>query len=296
MSGRDTTNNLDVVVRFHDLERVLELSRCIFSLACQSYAPISIILCVQRFSSDQISALRTSLELIARFNSGLRLKISNFDDTGIADARSHLLNLGINDAKSRYLAFLDYDDVIFPNGYESLIGELTTSDAAIAFGGIVLKRVSVTPHCMIAVRKERAFQGAGLVQLFNDNFCPIHSFVIDRHKIDVADLHFEPSLVRCEDYDLLLRLCAKYQSSFALKDRIVGEYYYKDDGSNTNLAAGGLGAVPGNLEAWEGAREFLARRKQTTRLSDTVLAQLGLGGPDSPGTIEEFLRRSNPLT
>ena len=71
-----------------------------------------------------------------------------------------------------------------------------------------------------------------MIDLFRANFCPLHSYVLDRSRIDPWDLAFDPTLSWEEDYDLLLRICAKYPSDFSLVTTQIGEYYFKTDDSN----------------------------------------------------------------
>ena len=47
---------IDTIVRFHDVGRLPELTRCIFSLTGQTYRPLRIILCLQRFSEKDVAA------------------------------------------------------------------------------------------------------------------------------------------------------------------------------------------------------------------------------------------------
>lgn len=180
LNNIDYTERLDVVVRFHSIKRFNELARCIFSLVCQEHLPLTIKLCTQRFSKEEIEFVRAALKTTIAINPSISLDVLNYTGTQVLDARSLLINLGIQDAKGRYLSFLDYDDVIFPQGYSLLINELRKTQAAVAFGGIELKRVHITENCLISTDKENPFKGEGLLDLFRDNFCPIHSFVIDK--------------------------------------------------------------------------------------------------------------------
>lgn len=53
------------------------------------------------------------------------------------------------------------------------------------------------------------YKGDGLLALLRQNFCPIHSFVLDRSKVDPEDLYFDQTMWRDEDYDFLIRICAR---------------------------------------------------------------------------------------
>ena len=49
--------------------------------------------------------------------SGAALHVLNRSDPLPADARAALLNLGSRRRTGRYVAFLDYDDLIYPEGW-----------------------------------------------------------------------------------------------------------------------------------------------------------------------------------
>ncbi|MDP1080574.1 hypothetical protein Q6298_28070, partial [Klebsiella pneumoniae] len=49
---------LDVIIRVHDSSRLFELDRAIFSLVNQQFAPIQPVIVMQRFSSDEVEAVR----------------------------------------------------------------------------------------------------------------------------------------------------------------------------------------------------------------------------------------------
>ena len=268
----------------------MELSRCLFSLICNEYRDIRIIICAQRFTMQQLNELRVNVERIIGANNNIEVVIANFDDSYQIDARSCLLNMGINSAIGRYIAFLDYDDVIYPGAYVDLINELRHSNSLIAFGRIAVKGVAAYEKLHITLTKEFPFNGRNCIDLFKENFCPIHSYVLDRAGIYDYDLRFEECLTRCEDYDFLLRICSKYKSSFTLIDKIIGEYYYKNDGSNTTLAAN---SSEENRLSWAIAREFLNSRRKLTGISIAVQDELGIC-PQSPSlTIADFLKTLN---
>ena len=282
-------NGLDVVVRFHDNRRVNELQRCIFSLVGQTYRPLHINLMVQRFTSEAVDATKRALAQLLAIHDAPGLSVLNWEHAEPIDARSVLLNLGISSARGRYLAVLDYDDVLYPEAYELLVTQLKKSDAAIGFGGICVKRVGIHETFLYAREIIKPFVGASLRELFMSNFCPIHSFVVDRWHVPDQFLFFEPFITMQEDYDFLLRLCAQFPSDFTLLKADIGEYYYKDDGSNTVPTEGG---VPKSLLAsLDRMVAFIEQRRRTTPISVEVQRRLGIVEPIRGLTIRDFLDR-----
>lgn len=285
--------SLDVTIRFHDPARLDELGRAVFSAALSDHQPLAIQVACQRFDLPALQAVHDTLAPILEIAGDIPLQVLNRPDPTPIDARAALLNLGLRAGQGRYAAFLDYDDLIYPEAYRLLVAELEATSAAVAFGGILNAYVSRDGLVPITTAKRRVFQGEGLARLLYDNFCPLHSFVVDRHRIAPQDLVVDETLCTLEDYDLLLRLVAKYPSSFRLKDKIVGEYLFKDDDSNINpLARAGRPKIAPTAE-WAAAEADLTHRKATLLLSPVVQSALGL---DEPGlTVAAFLARQPTL-
>ncbi|MEQ8735665.1 MAG: glycosyltransferase family 2 protein [Rhodospirillaceae bacterium] len=283
------SEQMDVIVRFHDARRLSELKRCVFSLTHQSYQPLCVILAVQRFSDSEIKSLRTALDELSD-GYDLEIKIVNWEKPEPVDARSALLNLGIANAEGRYLAFLDYDDVMYPEAYETLISRLKTTDAAIVFASVRVMLLDVYEDFFYAAEQVTpGYRGSGLIDLLRNNFCPLHSYAIDRHKILNAELSFDTVRTMQEDYDLLLRICAKYASDFGLIGTQIGDYNYKSDGSNTVPTGGALsGEVLAQLEAVKTAMEV---RRRTTAVSLDVQNSLGLSEAIEGATIRDVIDR-----
>ena len=183
---------IDVVIRFHDAQRLAELESAVFSLAMQRYRPINIVLVTQRFSEEVIEETRGYLSAVLSIKDAPSLQIVNFSEPEPRDARSILINVGIQHATGRYLAFLDYDDSLYPEAYELLVSRVRDTDAAIAFGGIALHYLDMFHAFSHRTGAAFPFKGQGIFDLFEENFCPIHSFVIDRTKLTMQELYFEP--------------------------------------------------------------------------------------------------------
>ena len=193
-------------------------------------------------------------------------------------------------SESRYIAILDYDDVLYPEAYRLLRDRSFESGRAIAFGNIVLKRVDVYSGFLYAPARRAPFKGRQLTDLFRLNFCPIHSFLVDRKRVPGEELRFEPALTIEEDYEFLLRVCARVASDFALVDTEIGEYNFKNDSSNTYARDGKLSdATRARIEA---AIAFNESCRRLTVISEEVQRQLGLRTYQHGLTIRAFLDQS----
>ncbi len=283
-------DQIDVVVRIHDAGRLAELKRCVFSLVSQSHRPLRIILAAQRFSEADLSATRAALAPLIAGEEGVTLDIVNWTDPAPADARSVLLNLGVRAAEGQYLAYLDYDDAIYPDAYDLLIGKLRQTGAAIAFASVRIMQLHVYDRFFYAAEKVvPPFSGKSLIDLFRNNFCPIHSYVIDRGQVAPELFAFNADLLMEEDYDVLLKICARYPSDFSLIGTEVGDYYYKTDGSNTVPTNGVL--TPQSVERYKGVRLTIEHRKRVTMVSDVVQKRLGLAPSSRPMTVRDVIDR-----
>jgi len=283
-------NQVDCIVRFHDATRLYELGRCIFSLVGQKHRPLHIIIAVQRFTDVQIAHIRGALANLLRFPNPPMLTIINWESASPNDARTELLNMGLLAATGQYVSFLDYDDVLYPEAYSILVERLKTTGKAIAFAAVRLVNADVFPEFIYVTRHGNAnFAGENLKDLFRANFCPIHSYLIDRSIVSPDVLSFDPRITWEEDYDLLLKICALYPSSFADVKTIIGDYYYKNDGSNSVPMNGTLSKE--SAHEYERVRTFIEVRRRTTLVAPEVQKQLGMRTIIGSLTISDVLKR-----
>jgi len=280
---------VDVIMRFHDLRRVDELERAVFSLVGQEVRPLRILLALQRFSDSEAEAVETRLSPLLSLPNAPQATLLRFNAEVPIDARSALVNLGFAAATARYVALLDYDDVIYPEAYRMLISRLRATEAGIAFGRIGVKLIDVFEDFLHVRASHKVFAGNSLIDLFHQNFCPIHSFMVDRARVPAEELRFEPLMTLEEDYEFLLRVCARVRSDFALIETQIGEYYYKTDLSNTIGA--NIAPEPKVLSNIQAALSFNDFRRRLTLLSREVQADLGLEDYQPDMTIRAFLDR-----
>ncbi len=282
---------LDVIVRIHTITRAAELERCLLSLIGQSYRPLTVHVVTQRFSPEDTAVLQRMLDIFARLDPDAALLIHNFVEPEPADARSSLINLGYAAAQGRYVYLLDCDDVTTPHGCQVLIQDLIETGTVISFGKVIAAKLVMDHPLIMTQAREDSFYGRGLIDMFRQNFCPIHSFVLDRSRMAPEALAFDATRWRDEDYDFLIRTCANYPSSFAKKDYIVGFYSMKDDGSNTIMLPSV--ATEANWAEWRYSADLIARRRAETLVSPRVQRQLGRV-PDPALTVARLLEDMPP--
>lgn len=278
---------IDVIVRFHDSRRLLELKRCVFSLVGQTHRPLNIILATQRFADWEIDAVQTALAPVLRLHDAPTMQIVNWDQAWPTDGRSALLNKGIQAASGRYLAFLDYDDVLYPEAYQTLVSQVLATNSGIAFASIRVLEAKLHDSFVEALGVIKPnFSGKSLLDLFRANFCPIHSYLIDKNATPSHVLFFDESLAWEEDYEFLLRVCATTRSDFIRIGKTIGDYFKKTDGSNT-IHVGEF--TPEQQKNYDELKAVIEARRKFIVVSPEVQSAMGLAGRRDDLTIQDVL-------
>jgi len=264
---QDTNNTihdntrLSVIVRFHQEARLPFLDEAVFSLAIQDWDDVEVIIVLQNGTEK----LRQAVESIIHqqpWPGSPQYKIIIVPIAEGIDGRSTLLNKGIEHATGRFLAFLDDDDYVYHHGYETLIRQLMNGESAMAVGGC--RRALMEPndnHWFVQTKDHFFAWGRTRLDLFRENFIPIHSYVIDRSRLGDFKLYFDDDLPPLEDYDFLLRLCAEFEPDFSQFETPVCEYRIRLDGSNSLAYV--PDAPPHVVAAQKRAQRLIKERKET---------------------------------
>jgi hypothetical protein len=226
-------HGIDVVIRAHPIARKLELERSLFSLLYQTFRPVHPVIVTQGFDAKSTETVMTLVQKFDWASEGhLVPQVINVPNPLGNDLRSTLLNIAISQTRMRYMAVLDCDDYLYSHAYEYLIHELASTGATISFGGINRRDVTIFERFVYSLRtKYDQFSGDCFEELMVGNFCPIHSFVVDRDKVAETDLRLDSDLQRLEDYEFILRICSKYEASFQSRAKATGVYNWHLSGA-----------------------------------------------------------------
>lgn len=263
------SDGFSVVTRFHDARALERLAHALGSLRDQTFTrPIQSLVVTQRFSETELEKVRA---LVQRFERpGLTISIENVTSPE-GDIRSHLLNCGISKAHGRYLAFLDFDDIWYSHALEDWVSRLETTSAAWSVGRVVQSVGHLQDATWMTLKTADPFAwGRDRIDLFADNFLPIHSFAFDLNRIDRTLLQFDTRYTLLEDYAFLLPIAARYEPDWELRSsgKLLGEYRFSIDGSNSNILD--ARAQPEKLKAWDSAIRRLRLETRTLQASVDV--------------------------
>ena len=169
------------------------------------------------------------------------IKFVRQENLGLAAAR----NKGLNAASSDAIVFLDADDRLLPNALETGLACLASKPGSgLVYGGY---RCTDTNWSAIGSDNYIQVQDA-YVDFLRGNLIGMHATVLYSRKRLIEIGGFDPSLRRCEDYDVYLRMAQAYP--MASHANITAEY--RIHGSN-------MSANPREMLRW--ALKVLDRQK-----------------------------------
>lgn len=227
-------NAISVIVRYHGAGNEMLLHEALFSLCLQLRVRVQPVIVLHNCRRSTEESIRATIEkLPADWAKPDRYKIVNVHEKSVH--RGALLNKGVAEADERFLAFLDYDDVMYHDAYSYLIERLKKTKTALAAGGCKLSysHKAKDGHYYPVAKMPHRNKKISILDFVYDNHLPIHSFVLDRTRIAARDLVFNTDIPTLEDYDFLLRLISRYPVDLSGTDQLVCEYRARLDGTNT---------------------------------------------------------------
>jgi hypothetical protein len=249
---------VSTILRLHDARRLDRLELALMSLCGQRHAYLSPVIMLQDFSDEEEAGVRQVAGRLPWRAETRPPEILNLRGLGAGDHRTKLLNAGLRAATGAYVAFLDFDDYLYPHAYSSLIARIAVSGRIAAFGAVAIAEIDPDSPAGACLSKRPFPQNRSKYDVFRENAYPIHSFLM---KSEVAKQVTVPDhLCALEDYYFLLSALKDHDWDDELtKSPPIAEYVYWLDHSNTIAGASGCGE---STPAWQAARREIERYKQ----------------------------------
>lgn len=229
--------NLPVVttiVRFHQNADFRLLNNALLSLFSQDDCIVQPLIAAQDLSEKQLENLKNLINQYSWDENFKPMVISFFSDEKNKDLRAKMLNLSLKSVKTKYAAFLDYDDTLFPFAYKNLINRLKMNDKAVSFGN-VFTAIFDRKKMRVIERKKEYVHGKDYETFLEFNHAPLHSFLLDLEKIDLSNIKYFDDMKFLEDYYLTLQIFTEKNvdwESLALEN-YIGDYIHSMDANHT---------------------------------------------------------------
>ncbi len=180
----------------------------------------------------------SNIELIIVRDGGCSVSetISEFDDTRIKlinleenIGKSSALNMALDKAKGKYIAYLDDDDFYLPNHLKILVLALEKTSMDFAYSDSEAKIIKLNGETVSNYLIGNEFD---LTRIEFSNFIP-NLAVMHRNKVIYR---FDPELKTIEDWDFLRRAAMETGAEFIHVPIVTNVFYYREDNSTRNGA------------------------------------------------------------
>src|SRR5690606_4492692 len=109
----------------------------------------------------------------------------------------------LRSVETRYVALLDYDDLLMLHAYDWLLSRLRLTGKAVAFGRVYA--TSYVNATNLKIKRQKAFEyGYSYDEFVMHNHAPLHSFLLDLSQLDVKNAVYYDDQRYMEDYLLTL--------------------------------------------------------------------------------------------
>jgi glycosyltransferase involved in cell wall biosynthesis len=203
-------------------KRVDLLRRTLKSLSEQSYSRFEVIVVNDAGPDVQ--------EVVNSFKQMMEIKyLCHPFNRGLAAAR----NTGIKAAKGKYIAYLDDDDIYYPNHLETLIQFLENSDFKIAYTDAYRAWEVLRGGRYVVTKRDISHShDFDYEYILKGNFIPVLCVMHAKECIDKVG-GFDESLRSHEDWDLWMRMSRVYE--FAHIQKATCEFSWRQDGTTMTL-------------------------------------------------------------
>ncbi len=200
-----------------------QLVLAVKSILAQTYRNVEIVVVNDNGAdvANQLAPLNTSNNITY---------IRHKKNSGLAAAR----NTGIRASRGRYIAYLDDDDLFYPDHLDTLVRFLEAGNHKVAYTDAYRAHQVKQNGAYVVVNRDVPYSfDFDYERILETNFVPVLCFVHARSCIDTVGF-FDESLKRLEDWDLWIRMSRKYRFEHIRK--ITCEFSWREDGSSMSSA------------------------------------------------------------
>lgn len=216
-----------VITYYNESEEKLE--RAIASLLSQTYSNIGVL--IINDSGDSENAVLNNL--FNKYKDSLNIKlIHNEENKGVSYSR----NVGISNAKGKYIAFLDCDDEFLPEKLEKQVYEMELSNAVFSHTSYI--RVVDSDELLADSAK---FNSSGNKNIIYD--CQIVSSTVMINKELVGDIRYREDLTISGDWVFYLELFRKSENYISIEEPLSKAYYIDSSDYNYDNLINSAGNV-----------------------------------------------------
>ncbi|NDY57955.1 hypothetical protein G3N56_14560 [Desulfovibrio sulfodismutans] len=216
------------IVRIHPGYSLISLRNALLSLLAMHSCVVKPFLAVQNFTSEMRKDLEDLLNTI--FSSQKYYHIEYFNDAVLTDLRTRMLNESIKMAKTPYVGYLDFDDLLMNDAYHYLISQLKRSKRSVAFGRVFLTNYYNQTQELVARNKTYEY-GFSYSDFITNNCFPLHSFIIDKTNLDFTSVKYHDKMVFMEDYYFLMQILTRDNAHWEglRENHYIGDYIHSLD-------------------------------------------------------------------
>lgn len=217
---------ISVIVPVYNIKEYI--GRCVDSILAQSWGNLEVLL-VDDGSTDGTGELIDEL-----WPADERIRIFHKANGGSSSAR----NLGIREARGKYLGFVDSDDYVEPFMYERLHLAIQETGMPIAQGGRreMDEQGNALPDICVPPEKELVYDSEAFLRelLQHKGDCSFCTKLIDKK---LFENHKFPEGKLNEDFYLLVQMLPEMEGIVSVPERVYTVFY--KSGSNTRMDSEG---------------------------------------------------------
>lgn len=226
-------DNVTTIVRFHKAGDSNLLKNALLSLLAQCNGTPKILLALQDVPIDQYTHILNLLDILPWPLEKKPTCLKFYSQDG-RDIRAKMFNESFIKANSRYIAFLDYDDILFSDAYYTLAKRLRLTKKNATFG-YVYASLFDEKQMIVKKRNKKYEKEFSYLDFLMFNHIPIHSIMFNKDLIPLELIVYHDYMKYFEDYYFTLQVFNKEETDWeSLKSKkYIGDYMHLESSGNT---------------------------------------------------------------